>query len=638
VSGALGVARHEVRERRFLLQAAGSLGLLLVLMLAVSPRGPLPGSGVRGFWETLALFLFLVFPPSVALGVGSSLIGRDLAEGRLPFYFSRPLSAGALWAGKFVGGAVLVLGTFLCCYLPLELAAGGIARQGLVFWVLVLLTLMSLAHVIGAMYRSGSQTGRVALDLGLGALLITLLGAEVRRLVLAAGAGTVIETPLLVALALATLVMMGAAAAQLAYGRADARRGHTALSATFWSCAFLGLVVLALWCRWLLGVTPAQVGGVGYPFFASSRGSALLFKAGSWHGRAGYSPMFLMNGESGAYVRLESEHVSQPAFAADGATAVWVEPPVPWWWYSHEHAWEPTAARGGYVSDTLRVARLGDSVPVVEEQRVEPGESWSMALAVDSERALLSTASSVALVDLRTGRVISRAPGREPVAADLLPDGSVRLYEIEPGTRGALVIVDWNPEDGARVERARTSASDRPLLLARRGELAVVSTGTRSKAILDVATGMARPFTSATPDSPGAGLVLSTGQVALSLGEEVRIVTRDGETIASIPVEAGARVAALREPAPGELAVGLWAPALARRRTVFADASTGAVRREEKDLLPAGPRFGLPLAPEPGSLASRLFADVEGTLLALEPDGRRRVIVAAQAPGSRAAR
>ena len=57
------------------------------------------------------------------------------------------------------------------------------------------------------------------------------------------------------------------------------------------------------------------------------------------------------------------------------------------------------------------------------------------------------------------------------------------------------------------------------------------------------------------------------------------------------------------------------------------DAATGAVRREEKDLLPAGTRYGGGVAPEAGSLGSRLFTGSQGALILLEPDGRRREIV-----------
>jgi hypothetical protein len=59
------------------------------------------------------------------------------------------------------------------------------------------------------------------------------------------------------------------------------------------------------------------------------------------------------------------------------------------------------------------------------------------------------------------------------------------------------------------------------------------------------------------------------------------------------------------------------------------------VRREKENLLPAGPRhMGSGQLPEPGSLASRLFTDLSGALIALEPDGRRREIVPVREHGA----
>lgn len=640
MSAVLRIAWREVRERRFLLAAAATLGLLAGI-LNVAP-GP---AWTRGFGEILMLVLFLAFPTSVALAVGSSLIGRDLAEGRLSFYFSRPLSSAALWAGKFLGGAVLVLGTLFCCLILFASSAeGGPAPEAVGFWIVLLLGLMAFAHVITAMYRSGSWL--FALDLGLGALFLTVFGAQLRRLV-SAGAGNLLLGELLggvigVAIAVATAGMLAAAAAQLSYGRADAHRGHVALSAAVWTFALAGLGGLALWSGWVLRVTPEDVGGVGYPLFAAPRGSALLFHGASWHGRAGFSPIFLMDGQGGPYVRLPLERVTPPAFAADGRTAVWVAPP--WGAYllpaSHHlavtrAAWQATsAAPNEYGGTDLALARLDGRPPGVEERRLDLPDAVSMALAVDDDggRVLLAARSSVLLLDLPSCKLLASVPIADVVAAEFLAGGAVRFYQRETGAAGrrAIVMVDWHVQDGSRVERARVPGDVHLLLLARRGDLAVVSTGVHGKAILDAAAGAVRTFSYSTAESPGAALVLSNDNLVLSLGDEVRIVTRAGATVASLPLEPKTQVYALREPAPGVVAVGLWTLSLATRRTVFVDAATGALRREEKELLPAGRRYEWPLPPpEPGSLASRLFTDLDGALIALEADGRRRVIVAA---------
>ena len=638
MSAVLAIALREVRERRFLLAAAAALGLLAWILSTPA--------WTRGLGESLALLLFMAFPTAVALAVGSSIIGRDLALGRLSFYFSRPLSAPALWAGKFLGGAALVLGTFFCCLIPFTLTTGGIAREAAAGWSVFLLGLMALAHVTTAMYRSGSWL--FALDLGLGVLFVAVFGAQLRHLV-SAGAGRLLFDfgqlqplggVLGVALIVATAGMLAAAAAQLARGRADAHRGHVALSAVVWTLALAGLGVLALWSTWVLRVTPVDVGGVGHPPFAAPRGSALFFK-GAGHGRAGFSPIFLMYGQSGSYVRLPPERMTPPAFAVDGSMAVWVAPAASWWEIFNP---DPVPAFGvgvellavpdsirtepWYPELTLVVARLDRGGPVIDERPIELPDAVSMALAVDvhGQQVLLSGRSSVSLVDAASGKLLSSLSLSDVAAADFLADGSVRLYRLETRPRATFVVLDWNAKDRSQVERARVPGEGRLMLLARRGDLVVVSTGARARAIVDAASGAVQSFDSG---SSGAALVLSTGQVALGLDEEVRVVTGGGETVASLLIAPGTRVYALSEPAPGELAVGLWTRSLAGRRTILLDATTGVVRREEADLLPAGSgHAGAGASPEPGSLASRLFTDFGGALIALEPDGRRREIVA----------
>jgi hypothetical protein len=623
VSAVLGIARQEVSTRRFLLAAAAALSLL-----AWALRAALPPGWSRELGQSLALVLFLAFPIAAAIAVGSSLVGRDLAEGRLSFYFSRPLSAGALWAGKFLGGAILVAGAFLCCYLPLALSGGGIGREAVGIWLLALVGLMAFAHTISSMYRSGSRL--FALDLSLGAVLVTVIVVQVRHLGIA-GAGHVLLTTAALPfdLAVAAAAMLAAAAAQLAYGRADARRGHVALSATVWTLALVAVAALALWSRWVLGVTPAEVGGVRHPLLVAPSGSALLFKGASEHGRAGFSPVFLMDGESGSYVRLAPERVTFPAFTADGSAAVWVAPAVSWWWYVTP---DPGRLFPGAEARraALAVARLGHGAPVVEERALEPPDAeLALALDGDGQRVLVSGRAGVSLVDIASGRLVAEAPLSNIWAADFLPGGAVRFYQTpREGSEHAFVVLDWTPKDGKRVERARVPVDPRVSLLARRGDLAVVSTGMRGKAIIDTASGAVQRLDSATDDFSGAALVLSTGLVALSLGEEVRVVTRGGEAVARLALEPGSRAYALREPAPGELAVGLWTLSLDRRRTVFVDAATGTVRRVEQGLLPAGVRYGaMDTQPQPGSFASRLFTGPRGELVTLEPDGRKRAIV-----------
>ena len=507
MSAVLGIARREVRERRLLLTTAAAFGLLAMGLQVV-----LGTAWARELGETFALLLFSAFPPAAALVVGSSLLGRDVTERRLSFYFSRPISSGELWAGKFLGGATLVLGAFLCCVVPFSLATGGgIARQAAVLWALLLLGLMGFAHVITAMYRSGSRL--FVLDLVLGAVFVILFGALVWRLV-SAGVGAAVLGPdggLPVAAATAAIVTTAAAAAQLAFGRADPHRGHIALSTALWTLASAMLAILAVWSGWLLGVTPADVGGVSHGLSAAPRGSAIIFNGSSQQGRAGFSPVFLMDARDGSYRRLPPERVTPPAFTQDGSLAVWVAAAASWWEIFNPN---PIAAFGAgeellAVPDaaraepwvpklTLVVARLGRGGPLVEERPLEPRDaSRVLAVAGDGQRVLLSGHSSVSLVDAASGRLLASVSLSETVAADFLADGAVRLFQTVRGPGSvALVVRDWNAGDAAPVERAQVTGDSRDsrgiLLLARRGDLAVASIGAREKAIIDAASGAVR--------------------------------------------------------------------------------------------------------------------------------------------------
>jgi hypothetical protein len=337
-----------------------------------------------------------------------------------------------------------------------------------------------------------------------------------------------------------------------------------------------------------------------------------------------------MDGESGLYVRLAPERVTAPAFTVDGSAAVWVAPAVSWWWYLApypRHLLPGAEAHGA----TLAMARLGHGAPVVEERSLElPDAATALAVDGDGRRVLVSGRSAVSVVDVASGRLVADVRLSDVRAADFLKGGAVRFYRtpMDGPEHGVFVVLDWNPKDGSRVERARVPIDAPVFLLARRGDLAVVSTGPRGKAIIDAASGAVQRLDSASTDFPGVAFVLSSGRVAVSLGKEVQIVTRGGDAVARLPVEPRSLVYALREPTPGELAVGLWNLSLDRRRTMFVNAATGVVRREEQGVLPAGLRYGATTPqPEPGSLGSRLFEGARGELFALEPDGRKRQIV-----------
>lgn len=622
MSAVLVVARREFQERRFLLVAAVVLAALphAVYLAVHAWAGARDAEDAR---TLLGMFVAIAFPASVALAVGSSLIGREMAERRLGFYFSRPISVPALWAGKFLGGAALILFTFLCCTLSVDITSGrgGFAQRnpdvlGFLFLIVVFLALV--AHVGSTMYRARSPW--LVADIVLAVAFLAALGTLARTIVEAGAIFSVVRHPhhgegaraLEFILAAFVVALLCGAAAQLSVGRTDARRAHAALSVTVWVSALLILGAFAAWQRWLLAGTPAQAGGVGYPFVASPAGEGIFFRGLT--GRAGFRPFYLMNAGSGAFLRLSPDGEPRPTFSADGRTAAWISIPEPW---EDDHR------------PRLSVVRMGDGVRLAARIPMNDSMRWHSLLAVhpDGRQAVIAGDGAAGLVDLDTALVGAQVALTHLRAADVLPDGRVRVFH---GMGEALVISIWSPHVGSLAETVRLP---RAALLTRRGDVAVASLSLREKVILDLAQGTVKSLTAEINDPLPRALLLGDGRVALGMGNEVRITDAAGTTLAVVPVPEKSQVNALREPEPGQLAVGLWSLVLSKRRTLFVDAATGSVLRDEAGLLPAGPQSGPWPQAVPGSLASRLFTDEEGTLLALEPGGRRRIILAAAGGG-----
>ena len=72
----------------------------------------------------VALGLALIVSLVLAMALGGSVIARDLGERRLGFYFARPISGGAIWAGKLAAAAVLAVGAGVLVLLPASLFSG----------------------------------------------------------------------------------------------------------------------------------------------------------------------------------------------------------------------------------------------------------------------------------------------------------------------------------------------------------------------------------------------------------------------------------------------------------------------------------------------------------------------------------
>jgi hypothetical protein len=602
------VAAREIRARRILLVA---IPIVTALPFAVAAVGGVASEPVQG---VLALLLCAPFPYAVALGLGASLFSQELGDRRLGFYFARPISAGALWAGKVIAALTLVFLALLCAQLPIVWAVpAGFLGQGSTYWTffsaMAVLAVLVLAasNAVASLYRSRSPW--FLLDVVVGAALLAAFATLVRA-ILEAGAFLTLRANLRWIGAAAAAVMLAAALAQLALGRTDPRRGHAALAIVLFAPLGLAVGSFAAWQHWLLSCPPEQAGGAGYPLVMSPSGDGLFFRG--LVGRAGFRPYYLAHAGGGSYLRLSPESEITPTFSPDGRVAAWISLPEPW--------------EADYRA-RLSVARLDPVVVLSSRTPLEAQARWRAVLAVDPEggQAILAGDAAVGIVDLRSVKVGATSPVPRAIAAQFLAGGRIRVFSSAPeGGGGATTVISiWSPRDGTVSEAARIPRS---VLLTRRGDIAVLSTGQTEKTIVDLAHGTQVRLASTRDPLPRA-LVLADGRVALGMVNEVRITNTAGASLVRVPLPGKSQVSALRESEGGRLSVGLWSALLSKRGTLFVDTATGDVLGEEPGLLPAATQSTAGTQAEPGSLASRLFTNEDGVLIALEPGGGRRVIV-----------
>jgi hypothetical protein len=596
------------------------------------------------------------FPAAVALGLGSSVIGRDIGERRLGFYFARPLSGIAIWGGKMLAAFALLVAAALLASLPVYLLANPFEPSGkpgpfpwqpllttMLFWIL----LMSAAAVASGALRS--RSGLIIVDI-VGLPLVATVFFEIGERMVGAGATRAVvslATPprALVLLWPVVVVLLAASAAQVAFGRVEARRGHLALSAVTLSGLLACAAAFGIYGLWLTSATPSDLrsGFVSAP----PNGEWVMLSGGTRRTDPPelYFPGFLVNAATGEHVKMGGVAFggsgSGPIWSADGRRILWPTERL--------RSIDLRSAQVGgpelsiVEAGTESTARLTlANQPGTLFYVAERGELRQQPLAVSSDgRALFAARDALRLVDLESGRETARVAGRAGVAL-FLPGGGARLLAMEP--RGAVSewrVFDWDGK-GNRVEpRAEFSTEgaaqvrfstngDRLLVVEPRRLSLQVLDGSGLKTLID-------PW----PALNRAAVLASEGRVASveenGSGLELHVLAPDGATTASATIPGKFPVRFGGEPVPGLLSIGVdrWDTAYLRE-TVFIDLATGQVRRRETDLTPAARWDFWSAGPAPASASTRLFWDSHHALVRLDPaTGERRVLVVTRGLGDR---
>lgn len=253
--GAYAIARHEVLRRWPLVLVGLGLG---IIALAFS----LPSSPQLARLADMLVTLSIVVTWIISFMSGMTLVGRPLHDGRLSFYFTRPISSSSIVIGKIVGGLLAITLMHAALVVPLARAnanrdpgvlndlAGPATFVGVAFFVVGL--------VIGILARSRSRwfvidVGGAAVAALVAVLMFAGFGDRKARIAESADPdvarllferANIFLAALIVAAALALVVAVVIA---ITRGRTDRDLVHRALSTYLWPLiTAVGLAGLAL--------------------------------------------------------------------------------------------------------------------------------------------------------------------------------------------------------------------------------------------------------------------------------------------------------------------------------------------------------------------------------------------------------
>ncbi len=400
MKASLALVAFEIRERKALLAAAAVASLLPLLAPLLPSTGSNPASDIR---ETVMWFMVSLLVPLFALLLGATFINRDLAEGRLGFYFAQPLPGPTIWFAKLIAVVVLVWAAQLIMMLPTALSSSGpwriLVAKGLFFewlgpWISSLtiwiapVAVILLAHAFGLVWRARSLW--IVVDIIAIALLVVasrwvispFLQIFAAHVVLAVYAWLLIST-------LIGLVVAGTF--QLTFGRVDARRGHRALSGVLWATLAIGVGAAQGWSLWVRSAEPGDLNRV----YQVSVGSGdWIAVTGSSRGRLDFHPGFIINTADGRWIPAHSgSNVfdRMVVFSADMSRAVWTSP------------------EGYEEADLISVDLDGDDVEPRQTGVVLKRNQMDMKLSGTGSRVAVIQEGSVLVYDVGSARLLGVA-------------------------------------------------------------------------------------------------------------------------------------------------------------------------------------------------------------------------------------
>lgn len=399
MKGFFSIVVRELKDRRAVFAAAGFAALIPLLVPFAPGIGWSSAADVR---EIVSICMALGLGWILALFLGAGMIGSDLVQGRLGFYFSRPVGGGSIWLGKFVANSLLVLATELIIIFPvvaffdanpfvafhstdwwatIDLLTGGWVLFGLL--VVVPLLLVLVAHAIGIMWRARSPW--IALDAVFFIGLATILWICLAPLAFEAPIALLVTSGLVVLSVPAALFMAGWS--QVSLGRTDLLRGHRVLSVVLWGLLSLVTTGAAGYGAWLMAVEPSDLVTVGAVRVAPE--GPWIEVIGKAAGRIDLMARFLFNRETGGYLKIPTpmSWSQAVAFSPNGQRAAWLEPV-------------------DFELGQLVFADLGDERPAVRETPLTFSYGVHRVLSENGDRVAVFERGTLSIYGIENGRLI----------------------------------------------------------------------------------------------------------------------------------------------------------------------------------------------------------------------------------------
>ncbi len=258
--GFVAVARREIVENRMALVAALIAGMGPI---AVPFVRNLHGADATEIRSLCAFFAAVILAVGFSVALGFWTLSQGISNRQIGFFFARPLSSSAIWAGKLTGVAALALAASMLAALPAFLVNGGnlplpLLPSGWSLWRFLALSLLLIpvSHALSVLLRSRSALiGADFLVFGLAALV----GALAARPLVRAHAVIALRWGLIGFAVIVWLGFLAAGFRAVARGRTDIRAAHRALSPVLWSAVLGGALLFAGYTAWLLAATPADL-------------------------------------------------------------------------------------------------------------------------------------------------------------------------------------------------------------------------------------------------------------------------------------------------------------------------------------------------------------------------------------------